>query len=130
MSAFGGKADIRNRNLSNYRTLIPTSCRNGSVIMTHHMGQTVKLESVQLIVVKPFRLDDDPEILLSPGTYPGQRRQIGMATLGGVSWTKPDYRLELSVGQQKAMSGKRTRIIAIEYDVTDHVRRGELQVAN
>ena len=98
--------------------------------MTHHMGQTVKLESVQLIVAKPFRLDDDPEILLSPGTYPGQRRQIGMATLGGVSWTKPDYRLELSVGQLKAMSGKHTRIIAIEYDVTDHVRRGEIQVAN
>jgi hypothetical protein len=94
------------------------------------MSQTVKLESVQMIVPKPFRLDDDPEILLSPGTYPGTRRQIGMATLGGVSWTKPDYKLELSVGQIKAMSAKYTRIIAIEYDVTDHVRRGEIQVVN
>jgi hypothetical protein len=94
------------------------------------MSLTIKLEPVQMIVAKPFRLDDDPEILLSPGTYPGKRRQIGKATLGGVSWTKPDYKLELSVGQIKAMSGKYTRIIAIEYDVTDHVRRGEIQVTN
>ena len=86
------------------------------------MSQKVKLEPVQMIVAKPFRLDDDPEILVSPGTYPGKRKQ----TFVGVSWTKSGYTLELSVGQMKAIGARNT--IAIEYDVTDHVRRGEIQV--
>ena len=88
------------------------------------MSQKVKLEPVQMIVAKPFRLDDDPEILVSPGTYPGKRKVTG--AFGGVSWSKSDYTLELSVGQMKAIGARNP--IAIEYDVTDHVRRGEIQV--
>jgi hypothetical protein len=88
------------------------------------MSQKVKLEPVQMIVAKPFRLDDDPEILVSPGTYPGKRKLTD--AFGGVSWTKSGYTLELSVGQIKAIGARNT--IAIEYDVTDHVRRGEIQI--
>jgi len=88
------------------------------------MSQKVKLESVQMIVAKPFRLDDDPEILVSPGTYSGKRKQT--EAFGGISRTKSDYTLELSVGQTKAIGARNT--VAIEYDVTDHVRRGEIQV--
>jgi hypothetical protein len=88
------------------------------------MSQKVKLEPVQMIVAKPFRLDDDPEILVSPGTYPGKRKLTD--AFGGVSRTKSDYTLELSVGQMKAIGTRNT--VAIEYDVTDHVRRGEIQI--
>ena len=88
------------------------------------MSQKVKLEPVQMIVAKPFRLDDDPEILVSPGTYPGKRKQTD--AFAGVSRTKSGYTLELSVGQIKAIGARNT--IAIEYDVTDHVRRGEIQI--
>ena len=86
------------------------------------MRQKVKLESVQMIVAKPFRLDDDPEILVLPGTYPGKRKVTD--AFGRASWTKSDYTLELSVGQMKAIGARN----AIEYDVTDHVKRGEIQI--
>jgi hypothetical protein len=93
------------------------------------MAQKVKTEPVTLVVDTPVRLDD--EIMLQPGRYPGGRKQIGVPMVGGIiSWTAPEYKLELSAEQMKSMGGKNTaHLISQEFDVTPHVSRGEIKVS-
>lgn len=90
-----------------------------------------KAEAVTLVVDKPVRLDDDKEVLLAAGRYVGLRKQIGMPTMGGkISWTSPEYKLELTKDQLVAMGAKNVgHYISIEYDVSGHVKRGEITVA-
>jgi hypothetical protein len=69
--------------------------------------------------------------MLQPGRYLGKCKQIGVPMIGGIiSWTAPEYKLELSAEQMKSMGARNTaHLISEEFAVTPHVSRGEIKVA-
>ena len=91
------------------------------------MAQRIKVERVRFRSRKPVALD--PGVTLPPGTYPGKRKQIGLIAYDGMTWTRPEYKIELSGDQLAAMghTGKEN-LISVEYDITSQVRAGDLAV--
>ena len=92
------------------------------------MAPRIKEERVSFRSRKPVILE--PGVTLPPGTYPGKRKQFGLSTLGGISWTPLQYNIELSGEQLVAMGhkGKEHHLISTEYDITSQVRAGDLAV--
>ena len=92
------------------------------------MTEQVQKTPVLLRVITPVQLDK--EILLSVGQYPGTRKQIGVPIVAGeISWSAPEYSIELSANQMIAMGVKHMQNdVFMDYDVTKHVRSGEVAV--
>ncbi|WP_454616507.1 hypothetical protein [Bradyrhizobium cenepequi] len=91
--------------------------------MTQVRRQSVRLDTGMSIEL-------EPGVVMPPGSYRGQSKQLGMATLNGVSWTQPEYTVEFS-GQQLAAMGMQnaSNIISIDYNVTKYVRLGQIAVS-
>jgi hypothetical protein len=91
------------------------------------MAQRIKVERVRFRSRKPVALELG--VTLPPGTYPGKRKQIGLIAYDGMTWTRPEYKIELS-GDQLAAMGRRGKdnLISMEYDITTQVRAGDLAV--
>lgn len=88
----------------------------------------VRKQSVCLTAGTSVELE--PDVVMPPGNYRGQSKQLGMATLNGVSWTQPEYTVEFS-GQQLAAMGMKnaSNIISIDYDITKYVRLGQITIS-
>jgi hypothetical protein len=88
-----------------------------------------KQQDVTLVVTTALHLDDVTHVILSPGRYPGKRKQFGIPARSEINWTESEYKLELSADQIKRMARvPSASILAIEYDVTCFVRRGQIGV--
>jgi hypothetical protein len=91
------------------------------------MASKVKSRQVTLIASNPVEIE--PGITLPAGRYHGTEKQLGIALMGGMSWTKPDYKMELTASQLEAMGAKpSTSLISIEFGISRFVRSGELTV--
>ncbi|WP_336055213.1 hypothetical protein [Nitratireductor sp. CH_MIT9313-5] len=93
------------------------------------MNQKTKATRVRLRCKGPVEIDVNPTITLPPGTYEAEAKQFGVPTLGGrISWTDPEYLIELSGDQIQQYGGKpnATPLISAEYDVTQFVKKGVL----
>ncbi|KRR12395.1 hypothetical protein [Bradyrhizobium valentinum] len=88
----------------------------------------VRKQSVHLTARSSVELEAG--VMMSPGRYVGQSKQLGVATLNGVSWTQPEYTIEFSGQQLAAMGAKNmSNVISIEYDVTKFVRLGQITLS-
>ncbi len=70
---------------------------------------------VRLAVTRPVEIKQG--LVLPPGTYDGISRRTRVATQDGVTWTEPEYRVDV---QKDLMS--------LDYDVTKFVRAGDILV--
>jgi hypothetical protein len=88
----------------------------------------VKTRPVNLVAREAVEIE--PNVFLPAGTYTAVEKQLGMATMGGVSWTRPEYKIELTAEQLGAMGMKHSaNLISVEFDVSKFVRAGNLAVA-
>ena len=72
----------------------------------------------------------EPGVVVPPGYYPAIEERTGLETIGGdVTWTEPRYKIEFSAKElaKLGVKGPASRIF-VRYDVTKHVRSGELTV--
>ncbi len=68
-------------------------------------------------------------VVLPPGFYAGTEIRIGLETTSGVSWTKPEYTIELTADQLASIGVRISpNVTSAKYDVTTFVRSGELTV--
>lgn len=92
--------------------------------MTRVRKQTVRLTASTTIEL-------EPGVVMQPGTYTGERKELGVAMMGGqINWTQPEYTILFS-GEQLGKMGMRnaSNIISIDYDVTKFVRLGQIKVS-
>jgi hypothetical protein len=54
--------------------------------------RTVRLEAMEAIEL-------EPGVVLPPGYYAATKTRIGEETIGGLSWTAPQFSLEFSAAQ-------------------------------
>jgi hypothetical protein len=70
-----------------------------------------------------------PGIVLPPGSYSGTKTQTRNESIGGVSWTPPLYRIELTEEQLASMGATVQHNLSSEQiDVTKFVRQGRLTI--
>jgi hypothetical protein len=90
-------------------------------------GQT-RTRTVTLVA--KAQIEIEPGVILPAGSYNSMQKQIRLATLSGMSWTKPEYMVELSADQLVYMVAKNMEnCISIEYDLTKFVRLGQIVIS-
>jgi hypothetical protein len=89
----------------------------------------VKKIQVTLTAHAPVQLDS--QVTLAAGSYPGTEKRLGVPVYAGrISWTNPEYSLVLTQAQLEEMGAPANQnFISTEYDVTKHVRTGEITVS-
>ena len=85
--------------------------------------RAVMLEATQAVEL-------EPGVVLPPGYYTGAETRTGLATASGdVSWTKPEYKIELTKDQLTSIGARVSpNLTSMKVDVTKFVRSGELAV--
>ena len=92
------------------------------------MTTRVQRRSVRLTAAAPVEIE--PGIILPAGIYEGVEKRLGVPLMAGMSWTPPEYHLELSEVQLVAMGAKPTpNMISTEYDLSKFVRLGQITVS-
>jgi hypothetical protein len=90
--------------------------------MTKVKTRLVTLESSQPIEI-------EPRLFLPPGEYGAEEKQLGVALMGGIQWTKPEYRIELTAEQLRQMGLPQTsNLLSVEFDVGKFVHSGEFVI--
>jgi hypothetical protein len=88
-----------------------------------------KDQHVMLVVVRPIPLDNITGVVLPAGRYPGKRVRVEAPGSLNADWTNSEYKLELGAEQLRRMTQiPNANILEIEYDVTAHVRSGQIRV--
>jgi len=83
-----------------------------------------KTNSISLTVNRQIEIEAG--LVLAPGAYSGTSKQFGFPRVEEMSWTKPEYVLELSEAELRCI-GKRYLRNA-KYEVTKFVDRGDITV--
>ncbi len=93
------------------------------------MGQRIRETAVWLRVELPVEIETG--VNLPAGDYRGTETCIGLPMMGGqVSWTKPEYKLELTADQIASFGGKYDpKLISTTYDVSKFIWRGDISVS-
>jgi hypothetical protein len=78
------------------------------------------MELVRLVVEKDVHLNQG--VILRPGTYEGRARQDAR----GGDWLPPVYLLQLTADEVVQMGGRVRTGRPNEFDITKHVRSGEV----
>jgi hypothetical protein len=101
---------------------LPRSSKEG-VQMLRLQTRAVMLEATQAVEL-------EPGVVLPPGYYTGAETRTGLATVSGdVSWTKPEYKIELTKDQLTSIGARVSpNLTSMKVDVTKFVRSGELAV--
>lgn len=89
----------------------------------------VRTKPVRLKAAAPIELERG--IVMQPGLYAGERKEIGVPMMGGkVSWTPPEYSIVFSGDQLSEMGMKKTEnVSSIDWDVTTFVKLKQITVA-
>jgi hypothetical protein len=89
--------------------------------------QKVQTTPVRFKVARAIELE--PGLVLRPGVYTGTKTRTRVDSIGGVSWTPSQYKLEFTADQLTSMSAKaKPNLIAKNIDVTKFVRLGKVIV--
>jgi hypothetical protein len=92
-------------------------------------NDTKQNQHVVLVVVRPIPLDDVTGVVLPAGRYPGKRIRVETSGSLNADWTNSEYKLELGGEQLRRMTRiSNPNILQVEYDVTAHVRGGQIRV--
>ena len=90
--------------------------------------QKVQSTAVRFKVARAIELE--PGFVLRPGVYTGIKTRTRVDSIGGVSWTPSQYKLEFTANQLARMGAQqKPNLIAKNIDVTKFVRLGKLRVA-
>ena len=90
--------------------------------------QKVQSTAVRFKVARAIELE--PGLVLRPGVYTGIKTRTRVDSIGGVSWTPSQYKLEFTADQLTSMGAQvKPNLIAKNIDVTKFVRLGKLRVA-
>jgi hypothetical protein len=90
--------------------------------------QKVQGTAVRFKVARAIELE--PGIVLRPGVYTGIKTRTRVDSIGGVSWTPSQYKLEFTADQLARMGAQqKPNLIAKNIDVTKFVRLGKVIVA-
>jgi hypothetical protein len=103
---------------------------DGGIATTDDFEMTrVRSKPVLLTATAPVELE--PGIVMQPGTYPGECKELGVRTIGGKTrWTPPEYSIEFTGRQLATMGMKKTEgLISIDWDVTPFVKLKQITVA-
>jgi hypothetical protein len=91
--------------------------------------QKVQTTAVRFKVARAIELE--PGLVLRPGVYIGAKTRTRVDSIGGVSWTRSQYKLEFTADQLTRMGAQaRPNLIAKNIDVTKFVRLGKVIVLN
>ncbi len=83
--------------------------------------QKVQTTAVRFKVARAIELE--PGLVLRPGVYIGAKTRTRVDSIGGVSWTRSQYKLEFTADQLTRMGAQaRPNLIAKNIDVTKFVR--------
>jgi acetyltransferase-like isoleucine patch superfamily enzyme len=66
-------------------------------------------------------------VILSPGAYYGTSQQLGFPRVHDMTWTKPEYTLELGELELRSLGNQYLR--SAKYNVTKFVDFGDITVA-
>jgi hypothetical protein len=92
--------------------------------MTH-----VRRKIVSLVVDSPIEIE--PGVFMPPGSYDAECKELGVSMMGGqIKWTPPEYMVEITADQFRAMGAKNVgaSLISIETPLTQFVRSGQIKV--
>jgi len=90
--------------------------------------QKVQSTAVRFKVARAIELE--PGLVLRSGVYTGTKTRTRVDSIGGVSWTPSQYKLEFTADQLTSMGAQaKPNLIAKKIDVTKFVRLGKLRVA-
>jgi hypothetical protein len=89
--------------------------------------QKVQSTAVRFKVARAIELE--PGFVLRPGVYIGIKTRTRVDSIGGVSWTPSQYKLEFTADQLARMGAQqKPNLIAKNIDVTKFVRLGKVIV--